>query len=135
LTTATARPGGMNASRPPLKIKVQIHCGDEIAMGPGKADLLDAIEREGSISGAARTMNMSYRRAWLLVDAMNRCWAEPVVATMPGRASGSGAHVTAFGHELRRLYRAIQHHAQGAGGTPEWAALSALLRGDPLDHQ
>ncbi len=58
----------------PLKLKAQIYCGDEIAMGPGKADLLEAIEREGSISKAGQAMGMSYRRTWLLVDAMNRCW-------------------------------------------------------------
>ena len=56
-----------------LKIKLQLYCGDEIAMGPGKADLLEAIERAGSISAASRAMGMSYRRTWLLVDAMNRC--------------------------------------------------------------
>jgi molybdate transport system regulatory protein len=62
-----------------LKLKIQLYCGDEIAMGPGKADLLEAIAREGSISGAGRAMDMSYRRAWLLVDAMNRCWKAPLV--------------------------------------------------------
>ena len=56
----------------PLKIKLQLFCGDEIAMGPGKADLLEAIAREGSISGAGRALGMSYRRTWMLVDVMNR---------------------------------------------------------------
>ncbi|MFY8195818.1 MAG: winged helix-turn-helix domain-containing protein, partial [Novosphingobium sp.] len=64
-----------------VKVKIQFCCGDEIAMGPGKADLLEAIAREGSISAAARAMDMSYRRAWLLVDTMNRCWQEPLVET------------------------------------------------------
>ena len=54
-----------------LRLKLQVYCGDEIAMGPGKADLLEAIDREGSISAAGRALGMSYRRAWLLVDAMN----------------------------------------------------------------
>jgi molybdate transport system regulatory protein len=66
-----------------LKLKIQITCGAEIAMGPGKADLLDAIAREGSISGAGRLLGMSYRRAWQLVDVMNRCWNEPLVITSP----------------------------------------------------
>lgn len=69
-----------------LKLKIQLYCDNEIAMGPGKADLLDAIAREGSISAAARAMDMSYRRAWLLVDTMNRCWREPLVETSPGNA-------------------------------------------------
>ena len=55
-----------------LDLKVRLMLGDEIAMGPGKADLLEAIEREGSISAAARALGMSYRRAWLLVETMNR---------------------------------------------------------------
>ncbi len=62
-----------------LKLKAQVLCGEELAMGPGKADLLDAIDREGSISAAGRAMGMSYRRTWMLVDTMNRCWAEPLV--------------------------------------------------------
>ena len=78
-----------------LKLKLQLYCGDEIAMGPGKADLLEAIAREGSISAAGRAMGMSYRRAWLLVDTMNRCFAEPLVETH----SGSGARVTAAGEK------------------------------------
>ena len=62
-----------------VKFKIQLYCGDEIAMGPGKADLLDAIRTCGSISAASRSLGMSYRRTWLLVDAMNRCWSQPLV--------------------------------------------------------
>jgi hypothetical protein len=69
-----------------LKLKLQLYCGDEIAMGPGKADLLEAIAREGSISAAGRALGMSYRRAWLLVDTMNRCFRAPLVEkpALPG---------------------------------------------------
>ena len=77
-----------------LKLKLQLYCGDEIAMGPGKADLLEAIAREGSISGAGRAMGMSYRRAWLLVDVMNRCFREPLVAARPGGGKNAGAQLT-----------------------------------------
>jgi molybdate transport system regulatory protein len=119
---------------PVLKIKLQITCGEEIAMGPGKADLLDAIAREGSISGAGRAMGMSYRRAWLLVDAMNRCWREPLVTTRPGRASGSGARVTPLGRTILDRYRAMQASAAEATGEG-WHALAAALREEPLDHQ
>ena len=80
----------MTASSPALKIKLQLMCGDEIAMGPGKADLLDAIARHGSISAAARALGMSYRRAWLLVDTMNRCWDSPLVETAPGAQRAAG---------------------------------------------
>src|SRR6478736_454193 len=77
-----------------LKLKLQLYCGDEIAMGPGKADLLEAIAREGSISGAGRAMGMSYRRAWLLVDVMNRCFVKPLVETHPGGGKQAGAKLT-----------------------------------------
>lgn len=80
-----------------LKIKTQLCCADEIAMGPGKADLLDAIREHGSISAAGRSLQMSYRRAWLLLAAgryNDRCWLEALVETMPGSARGGGARVT-----------------------------------------
>lgn len=111
-----------------LKIKVQLYCGEEIAMGPGKADLLDAILREGSISAAARALGMSYRRAWLLVDAMNRCWAQPLVAAR----KGGGAEVTGCGTEVLEFYRAVQAQAEGAGEGPEMARLERLIRAAPL---
>lgn len=111
-----------------LRIKVQLYCGEEIAMGPGKADLLDAIAQAGSISGAARGLGMSYRRAWLLVDAMNRCWAQPLVAAN----AGGGARVTDCGVEVRDFYRAVQAQAEGAGGGPEMARLERLIRAAPL---
>jgi molybdate transport system regulatory protein len=76
---------------------------DEIALGPGKADLLDAIDRVGSISGAARELGMSYRRAWLLVETMNHCFRRPLVATSSCRRSG--AALTAEGKDVLALYR------------------------------
>ena len=78
-----------------LKLKLQLYCGDEIAMGPGKADLLDAIAATGSISAAGRSLGMSYRRAWLLVDTMNRCFAERLVETVPGGGKAAGARISA----------------------------------------
>jgi molybdate transport system regulatory protein len=86
-----------------LKLKLQLYCGDEIAMGPGKADLLEAIASTGSISAAGRLLGMSYRRAWLLVDTMNRCFAEPLVEALPG----SGARVTEAGERALADYRAL----------------------------
>jgi molybdate transport system regulatory protein len=67
-----------------LKLKLQLYCGSEIAMGPGKAVLLQAIGRTGSISAAGRALGMSYRRAWLLVDTMNRCFGKPLVEAQSG---------------------------------------------------
>ncbi|WP_425229141.1 winged helix-turn-helix domain-containing protein [Sphingomonas sp.] len=67
-----------------LRLKLQLVCRNGYALGPGKADLLDAIGREGSISAAGRALGMSYRCAWLLVNEMNRCFTERLVDTQPG---------------------------------------------------
>jgi molybdate transport system regulatory protein len=114
---------------PPLKLKAQLLCGDAVAMGPGKADLLEAIAREGSISAAGRAMGMSYRRTWLLVDEMNRCWREPLVATT--RGGGGGASVTEAGRAMLADYRAIEAAigvaAEGASDGAAFSRLSAAL--------
>ena len=117
-------------SGPGLKIKIQIYCGDEIAMGPGKADLLDAIASEGSISAAGRKLKMSYRRCWMLVDVMNRCWAQPLVAT-----SSEGAALTTLGQSVLAQYRALQAAAQGAASGGAWPELAEQLRDAPLPVQ
>ncbi|HQR50267.1 MAG TPA: winged helix-turn-helix domain-containing protein [Methylophilaceae bacterium] len=93
-------------------IKIRIPYGTLSAMGPGKADLLDAIESSGSISAAARNMGMSYKRAWDLVDTMNRCFRQPLVSTATGGSHGGGAQVTEFGHEVRHRYRALVAKAE-----------------------
>ncbi len=119
----------------PIKIKLQLLCGDAIAMGPGKADLLDAIAGEGSISGAGRRMGMSYRRAWQLVDLMNRCWAAPLVETSPGSARGGGARLTPLGTEVLNAYRTLQAALELQAGSQETAGLAASLRARPLRSQ
>lgn len=117
----------MAGSGTPLRIKLQLYCGDEIAMGPGKADLLEAIGREGSISAAGRALGMSYRRAWLLVDAMNRCWDRPLVETAMGGKQGGGARMTELGQAVLQHYRALQAGlAEASEGEPLAAMLSAL---------
>ena len=92
------------------RVAIRIDLGAGVSLGPGKIALIEAILRTGSISAAAREIGMSYRRAWLHVDALNRMFAEPSVVTSPGRRGG-GAEVTAFGrprrteadfHEVRR---------------------------------
>ncbi|MEE4450408.1 ModE family transcriptional regulator [Novosphingobium resinovorum] len=120
---------------PRLKIKIQIHSGDEIAMGPGKADLLDAIRVEGSISAAGRAMGMSYRRAWLLVDVMNRCWHAPLVHTAPGRAATSGARLTELGEAVLRRYRSLQEGIATASCGADYDALAACLLAEPRASQ
>lgn len=125
----------ISTSRSPLKIKIQIYCGEEIAMGPGKADLLDAIAKEGSISAAGRALGMSYRRTWLLVDAMNRCWDQPVVETAAGGSHGGGARVTELGQGILAHYRALQAGAERLEHSADWQALHAALRPEPKAAQ
>ncbi|MDQ1816732.1 LysR family transcriptional regulator [Massilia sp. CCM 9210] len=112
-----------------IDVKVRLLQGGEIAMGPGKADLLDAIARTGSISAAARAMGMSYRRAWLLVDVMNRSFGAPLVRSAAGGSQGGGASVTGMGQEVLTHYRAMQA-AASAATAPYAAALTKLLRPD-----
>ena len=116
------------AQAPTLKIKLQLLLDDEIAMGPGKAQLLEAIVREGSISAAGRALGMSYRRAWLLVDAMNRCFRERLVATTPGGAKTGGARLTAAGVKVLEDYRALQAAVHTAAEGPELKRLRRRLR-------
>lgn len=96
-------------SKASLQLRARLYCGDEIALGPGKADLLEAIIEHGSISAAGRALGMSYRRSWMLVDAMNRCWREPLVETAAGGSHGGGARVTELGQQVLAEYRALQH--------------------------
>lgn len=91
-----------------LRAQLRLLLGDEIAFGPGKADLLDAIRETGSISGAGKKMGMSYRRAWLLVDAMNRCFQQPLVDAAKGGLNGGGTQLTAMGVQVLQDYRALQ---------------------------
>ena len=109
MTTQDER-GGHN-----LKLKAQLFCGTEIAMGPGKAALLDAIAATGSISAAGRRLGMSYRRAWLLVDVMNRCWETPLVETAAGGSHGGGARVTTLGADILAAYRRLEDAIEAAG--------------------
>lgn len=118
-----------------LKLKVQLYSGEEIAMGPGKADLLEAIRAHGSISAAGRAMGMSYRRAWLLVDAMNRCWQQPLVETSPGSAHGGGARISAFGETVLQHYRALQARIDAAADCADFATLQKGILPEPRVSQ
>ncbi len=111
---------------PALLPKIRILIGAVVAIGPGKADLLAAIERTGSISAAARKMGMSYRRAWLLVEAMNSAFREPLVETLTGGDGGGGARVTKLGEEVLRRYRAMESRT-ARSVAPELKQLSRLI--------
>jgi len=108
------RPRKRTAAAKAPKPQIRILFRKAIAMGPGKAALLEAIDRTGSISAAARDLEMSYRRAWLLVDTMNQCFKQPLVSTETGGQKGGGARVTEFGREVLRRYMEMEAKAAGA---------------------
>jgi len=116
----------------PLWLKLQIACGDALALGPGKADLLDAIGTHGSISAAGRALGMSYRRAWVLVDEMNRWFDPPVVETLRGGGLERGARVTETGVAVLAAYREMEAEAAAIADRPAYARLRASLRPAPL---
>jgi molybdate transport system regulatory protein len=94
-----------------VRLTMRVDFGAGRALGPGKIRLLEAIGKTGSISQAGRTLDMSYRRAWLLVHDLNLCFREPVVTTQPGGAQGGGAALTPFGRDLIEKYRSIESKA------------------------
>lgn len=95
-----------------LKTQIRLMLGADIALGPGKIELLIAIIDTGSISAAGRKLGMSYRRAWLLVDTMNSCFYAPLVVSAKGGKQGGGAHVTELGQRVLQLYQQMQHSIQ-----------------------
>jgi molybdate transport system regulatory protein len=116
---------GVTAKHTPgVQFRLRISRGDDIAIGPGKISLLEAIARTGSITAAARALGMSYRRAWLLADTMNRCFTAPLVAAAAGGPGGGGTRLTALGNEVVQTYRRIEATAEAAGA----ADVAALIR-------
>ena len=99
------------------QFRLRVKYGDQVAIGPGKIAILEAIAETGSISAAGRKMGMSYRRAWLLVDQMNQYFTEPVVVAATGGAQGGGTALTPMGLEVIALYRSIEQQAQAQSAT------------------
>jgi molybdate transport system regulatory protein len=113
--------------KPRVQFRLRISRGADIAIGPGKVDLLEAIAQTGSITAAARSLGMSYRRAWLLVDTMHRCFRRPVVEAAAGGRRGGGSRLTTLGNEVVRRYRRIEARAAKAGSA-DILGLTRLLR-------
>jgi molybdate transport system regulatory protein len=111
-------------SRPRLRIRIVF--GEAEMMGPGKAELLERIDRTGSIAAAGREMDMSYKRAWELIGTLNTMFHAPVVSSTRGGSGGGGAVLTDLGHEVLRLYRDFESRAANAGA-PQLDAFCALL--------
>lgn len=116
-----------------LDLKLRLMQDDAIAIGPGKADLLEAIARTGSISGAGRALQMSYRRTWQLVDLMNRCFKEPLVRSAVGGQKGGGAQVTEMGLLVLQRYRAMEAAALAAAAGHAEEIIGLLREEGPAD--
>lgn len=102
--------------------RLRIVLEPDIAIGPGKADLLEGIRDTGSIAAAGRRLGMSYKRAWLLVETMNRCFKRPLVEASKGGRAGGGAMLTELGEEVLARYRRMETLTADAI-EPEMAAL------------
>lgn len=100
-----------NPAAPAVKLRMRVMTGDVIAIGPGKIELLEAINETKSIAAAAKSLGMSYRRAWLLVDGINHSLNAPAVITSTGGSHGGGTALTETGHLVVALYRRIEQEA------------------------
>ena len=110
-----------------LRPRIRATRGDVILIGPGKADLLEAIGETGSIRSAAERIGMSYMRAWSLVRTLNENFREPLVERTRGGARHGGAIVTALGQEVLALYREMEQRSERAM-QPVWRKIERLLK-------
>ena len=107
--------------------RFRIAKGKEIAMGHGKAELLEHVQATGSIAEAAKKMEMSYMRAWTLIKTMNDCFKEPVVVVERGGKTGGGASLSATGEKALALYREMEEQSLKAA-RPSWKQMQKLLQ-------
>ena len=110
--------------------RIRVLSGNQIALGPGKVALLEEIERSGSISKAARKLGLSYRRAWTLVDTMNKSFKSPLVEGSAGGKKGGGAHLTHLGKKIAKTYRGMESKAETAMKS-DWEMIRSSLK--PID--
>lgn len=123
----TASPKSRRENPRGLKPRVRVMRGAEIALGPGKIELLEAAQRTGSLSQAAKSLRMSYMRAWLLVRTMNRCFKTPLVHLERGGRHGGKAVLTELGLKVLALYTRME--ASGVRAmTPSWNQLGKFLK-------
>lgn len=108
-----------------IAVRLRIDFGPRSSIGPGKIALLERIEASGSLSQAARELGMSYRRAWLLLNDLNRALGEPVTTASVGGSGGGGARLTPFGRKLIAAYRDVEHASCDAAA----ARLGGLAKG------
>ena len=113
-----------------MRVRLRFEFGTDLRLGPGKAELLELIDAQGSIAAAGRAMGMSYKRAWSLIDEMNRAFDQPVVLSVRGGAGHGGAELTDTGRAVIAHFRALEKLVTGPDGQAELDALNRLLRSD-----
>ena len=106
--TTSAKPDRLDKRARTILVRPRLYLGEGITIGPGKIDLLRAVGETNSISAAARAQGVPYKRAWLLIDSLNRGFPQPVIETATGGKGGGGAHLTPSGEELIRAYDALE---------------------------
>lgn len=104
----------LSASPLDEKTRLRVQIKHAIAIGPGKADVLQSVAETGSLAETGRRMGMSYQRVWSLVAAMNKDFVEPLVLKQRGGAAGGGAQLTPTGERVLAVYRAIERDAERA---------------------
>jgi len=97
-----------------IRPRFRVLRGKDIALGPGKVDLLEKIMETGSIARAAEELEMSYMRAWTLIKTMERCFKEPLVQSLRGGSEGGGAQLTELGREVVSIYRELEEKSLAA---------------------
>lgn len=107
--------------------RLRVVADDTIVLGPGKADLLEAIHKSGTLRDAAAEMGMSYMRAWKLAHVMNEAFREPLIAITRGGTEGGRAELTPAGRAVLKLYRRIERESTAAT-RESWKSLRKMLR-------
>jgi molybdate transport system regulatory protein len=113
-------------AKPSLRPRLRVMLGNEIALGPGRVDLLELIQQTGSLRAAAQRMGISYMRAWQLIKYTNRCFNVPVVEVVRGGKHGGGAKLTETGRRTLAAYRLMEKQCHRAM-KPSWTGLRKLL--------
>lgn len=123
----TTKPPLFDQTDSKARLTLRIDIGSLGAIGPGKVRLLEQIDAHGSITAAGKAMGLSYRRAWLMVDEMNKLFASPLVDAKKGGSGGGKTRITETGHKVIALYRTMQQKTTSAA-TCELDELETLVR-------
>lgn len=115
---------------PTFQLRLALH--SDVVIGPGKADLLEMIDQTGSISAAGRSLRMSYKKAWQLIETMNTYFCSPLVSTSSGGNERGGAHLTELGKQVLAHYRALESQLTIAQSADAQALLALLSPFDKM---